>query len=186
MLTAFPVLQIESHNLILREINVEQDAASYFNYTNQPQVNRFLQSNDIPSSIPAAQNALSYWQRLFTDNASSIFWTIARRDNNAMIGTCGFNYWSQINRRVEISYDLAVEYWGKGIMTEIVRRVCKYALEDLNVMRIQATVAINNYASMRVLDKIGFKNEGKMQNFAILHNKVYDYYMYALCPQPVK
>ena len=184
MISAFPILKIEKHNLILREINPELDAPNYFKYMSQSQVNRFLAANEIPTNIPAAITALKYWHRLFSEG-SSIFWSLVKEDNE-LIGTCGFNYWSRVNKRAEISYDLAVEYWNKGIMSSAVRSICQFAFNELQVIRIQATVAINNYASMKVLDNLGFQREGVMHNYAILHNKAYDYNMYAVFPNTIK
>jgi ribosomal-protein-alanine N-acetyltransferase len=94
-----------------------------------------------------------------------------------LIGTAGFNVWSRTHQRGELSYDLARPHWGKGLMTRVVQTICDYGFSAMGINRIQATVAIDNIASIRVLSKVGFQEEGLMRDYGILHGKKKDFYM---------
>ena len=58
----------------------------------------------------------------------------------------------------EISYILRNEEWDKGYATEIARRLVEFGFNELKLNAVYATVDTDNYASIRVLEKIGMKH----------------------------
>lgn len=83
--------------------------------------------------------------------------------------------------RAELGYWLAEDFWGKGIMTEAVQRICEEGAgrwEDL--LRIYAEPFAHNTASRRVLEKAGFQLEGILRHGVCKRGRVYDACMYAL------
>ena len=54
----------------------------------------------------------------------------------------------------------ARNYWGYGIATEAVSRVTQFGMNDLGLKRIQGLVRKENQASIRVLEKNGYVQEG--------------------------
>jgi len=65
----------------------------------------------------------------------------------------------EYKKTAEIGYWLAEPYWGRGIMTDVVKAVVPVAFEHFDIVRIQAGVYSKNPASMRVLEKAGFERE---------------------------
>ena len=63
-------------------------------------------------------------------------------------------------RSAEIGYWLAKDYWGKGITTQAVSKMCKLAFKELEIIRIYAGVFDYNLGSQKVLTNNGFKFEG--------------------------
>ena len=59
-----------------------------------------------------------------------------------------------------LGYKLDEAHQGRGYMTAAVGMVVKYAFEELRLHRIEANVMPRNRASLRVLEKNGFENEG--------------------------
>ncbi len=174
--TLFPKFNLQE--VILREINPIEDAEQFLAYMNDPNVAPFLADCDRPKTVNDAINELTYWYNLFK-HRRSIYWAIAENNTNYIIGTVGFNQYSDTHRKVEISYDLDYNYWSKGIMTRALEKIIEFAFDKMNVIRIQATVAYHNDRSIRVLERLGFTREGIMKNFCILEGKPIDYYMYA-------
>lgn len=81
-----------------------------------------------------------------------------------LIGGCGFQGLSVgVSHRVEIGYWLAKPYWGRGIMTAVVRRLCDLAFADYGLAKVVAHVFADNTASARVLQKCGFQEEGYLR-----------------------
>lgn len=80
----------------------------------------------------------------------------------------------------DISYLLMTEYWGKGITTQAVRKICEEAFEKLDILRITGSVFEENEASKKVLTKVGFVLEGVMRNAVYKNGKVMDLYHYGL------
>lgn len=80
----------------------------------------------------------------------------------------------------ELGYYLAEEYWGKGIMTEAVRRLCGRIFTETDILRIYAEPFSYNVGSRRVLEKAGFRFEGLLRCNAVKHGRVEDMALYAL------
>lgn len=169
----FPILDMK--DLVLRELH-QTDCKPFYTYLSDPMVNRYIAEEDTPKSLDAAKEEIRYWSGLF-HSRRSIYWGIARKDTDMLIGTVGFNMWSRTHQRAEVSYDLARPHWGKGIMTRVLQSVCDYAFTAMAVNRVQATVAIDNIGSIRVLEKVGFQQEGLLREYGILRGQKKDFYM---------
>lgn len=86
-------------------------------------------------------------------------------------------------KSAEIGYWLAEEYWGKGIMTESIIKMCELAFSQFDIVRIFAEPFAYNAGSRRALEKAGFILEGIMRMGAYKNGEVIDYCMYALLKQ---
>lgn len=83
-------------------------------------------------------------------------------------------------KTAELGYWLAEDHWGKGVMTEAVRQICREAFERFDILRIYAEPFADNLGSRRVLEKAGFTCEGTMRNGVYKNGRVHSYCMYAL------
>ncbi|HIG98523.1 TPA: GNAT family N-acetyltransferase [Candidatus Woesearchaeota archaeon] len=81
--------------------------------------------------------------------------------------------------KAEIGYWLGEKYWGRGIMTEVVKLVCGHAFGRLKLGRIYASVFRPNRASARVLEKAGFRLEGINRKNCLKNGRIYDGMLYA-------
>jgi ribosomal-protein-alanine N-acetyltransferase len=163
--------------VILREIN-PRDAEDYYSYMNRIEMEEFLTAQNRPGTVEQALEELQYWKSLFPLKRS-VYWAIALAENNKMIGTVGFNHISFIHARAEISYDLDPDYWGNGYMTGAIESILDFADQMLELVRIQATVIVDNQKSIKVLERCGFQREGTMKKYEIVKNQHKDYYIYA-------
>ena len=92
-------------------------------------------------------------------------------------GSVGF---SKIEgHKAEIGYWLGEKYWGQGIMTEAVKLATKFGFKKLTLKRIYAYVFPWNKASMRVLEKAGYKLEWFLRKHIKKDNKFIDAYLFA-------
>ena len=80
----------------------------------------------------------------------------------------------------DIGYWLTPEEWGKGIMTQAVRRMCDLTFAVTDIIRIQAEVFAPNAASLRVLEKCGFVQEGTLRKGAYKRGEFFDSRIYGL------
>lgn len=97
------------------------------------------------------------------------------------IGSIGVFRQENIHRQTaEMGYYIAEEYWGRGIMTEVVRQTCAYVFARSDIIRIYAEPFAYNTASCRVLEKAGFEYEGTLRSNAVKNGRVTDMKMYAL------
>jgi ribosomal-protein-alanine N-acetyltransferase len=82
---------------------------------------------------------------------------IVERESNLAIGTCGFKGPPDHEGMVEIAYGVVPAYRGKGYATEAAEALVKFALGSGQVQLVRAHTFPSNDASMRVLEKCGFK-----------------------------
>jgi ribosomal-protein-alanine N-acetyltransferase len=95
-------------------------------------------------------------------------------------GGIGYTLHSDIERlSAEVGYWLGEPFWGKGIVTEALKAVTKYAIAQHNLLRVYAVPFESNKASHRVLEKSGYQLEGRLRKSAIKDGKVMDQLMYA-------
>ncbi|MEH0156124.1 GNAT family N-acetyltransferase [Limibacter armeniacum] len=88
---------------------------------------------------------------------SKIRWAIADRNNSELIGTGGFMHFENSGWLGEIGYSLDKNYWGVGIMTEVVIKLLEFGFEKLELESITATCFIKNTRSVNMLAKLGFE-----------------------------
>jgi RimJ/RimL family protein N-acetyltransferase len=98
-----------------------------------------------------------------------------------LIGGCGFDGF-QIGKshRAEVGYWLAKPYWGRGIMTAVVQRLCQHAFAEFGLVKITAHVFAHNVASARVLEKCEFAQEGLLRKHYLKDDKLIDARLFAL------
>ncbi len=171
----FPTIVLDG--ITLRKIFTDDDYEDFYYYITAPEVAKYLSREDLPSDLESARQELGYWARLF-DYRHSFYWAIITEDSNKIIGTCGFNNWNKGQRRCEISYDLDHQYWGQGIMTKAITAITDFSFNVMQVGRVQATVALDNLPSIRVLEKAGFSKEALLNSYGVLQGETRDFYMY--------
>jgi [ribosomal protein S5]-alanine N-acetyltransferase len=88
---------------------------------------------------------------------------------------------SDVNRvSAEIGYWLGEAWWGRGIATDAVRGLTRHAFEAFPLNRLFATPFAPNVASCRVLEKAGYRLEGRMIGCAIKEGEIVDQLLYAV------
>lgn len=103
------------------------------------------------------------------------------KDGGNVIGGGGFHNWSQLHRRSEFGYALTEETAKrKGYMTEAALAMIAYGFNKLNLNRMEAFVSPQNQASLRLITKLGFKQEGIMREHFIREEQPEDSVIFAL------
>lgn len=171
----FPIFDLG--DVVLRE-KQESDIADFFCYYSDPEVSKFILC-DIPQAIEDAARELRYWRGVFYQN-DGIYFAIADKKTNKMIGSIGLTSHNTYQSRIEISYDLAKEYWRRGITTRAMKVVIDYAFDVLKVNRIEASVSCDNIASKELLLKCGFTLEGVLRQHRYHRGSFVDVYFFSM------
>jgi ribosomal-protein-alanine N-acetyltransferase len=166
LFSQFPVIQ--TNQLTLRKIEPEEDAADLYAFYSDPLVIRYLDWEG-PSSLEESKVLIESWNRCFEEK-KLIPWGICLHDCRQLIGTIMFMPTRGTFEEVPLypltlGFDLNHDYWNKGIMTEALNAVITFAKENIGPHRIQAEVVPENSASLRVLKKLGFTEEGLLKQF---------------------
>jgi RimJ/RimL family protein N-acetyltransferase len=97
------------------------------------------------------------------------------------VGCIGIILQNDVERiSAELGYWLGKKYWGKGIMTEAIKQMTKYAFTNFPIHKIYATPFDFNIGSQRVLQKAGFEREAILKQAAIKNGKIIDLHYYGL------
>lgn len=83
------------------------------------------------------------------------------------------------SQSAEFGYWLGQALWGRGTMTRVVGAFVPWAMRELQLYRLQATVLDSNPASARVLQKNRFIEEGVQRAAVFKHGVLHDLRLFA-------
>jgi ribosomal-protein-alanine N-acetyltransferase len=96
------------------------------------------------------------------------------------IGCIGLQIGRDVHRKTaELGFWLGEPFWGRGIMTEAVAELTRWAFGAFELERIYAEPFATNRASARVLEKAGFACEGRLKASIYKDNQRLDSFLYA-------
>jgi ribosomal-protein-alanine N-acetyltransferase len=160
---------LRGSRVILRRLTVDDVDALYAIFSD-PEVSRFLA---IPRHRDRAdtERFLAAIQEGF--RAGSLYqWGIEQAGRLA--GTCTLGDIDWGNRRAEIGFALGRSAWGQGLMPDALRALIEHGFGALGLHRIEADVDPRNEASLRLLDKLGFRREGYLRERYLKDDEIQD------------
>lgn len=148
----------------------EGDAPALAHHANDPAVWRNM-AEGFPH--PYTADIARHWVERGHVDFGGDNWAICIDD--MPVGGCGVHVGSGRERcNAEIGYWIGRAHWGRGLGTAVVQALAARALADREVMRVCAPVHAYNPASLRVLAKNGFEQEGVMRLSALKAGMVID------------
>jgi [ribosomal protein S5]-alanine N-acetyltransferase len=100
--------------------------------------------------------------------------------SGAAAGGIGIHVGEDVHRHTaEFGYWLGEEFWGHGVMSEVVPAFVNYCFEKFSLHRISAQTYSSNPASARVLEKAGFVLEGRLRKNVFKDGQILDSLLYA-------
>ncbi|MEW4327258.1 GNAT family protein [Rossellomorea marisflavi] len=175
MKQAFPT--IETKRLTL--VNTTADDARFIlALYKDPLVCRYLYDEEPFTSIDQAEEWIDWHE--YPEDYGRNRWIIRKKETATPIGTCGFDQWDVVNHVAEIGFDLWHGEWGKGYMSEALTASIDSGFRNMGLNRIQAFVALENTASCRLLERLGFEREGIFREKHFFQGNYYDHYIYSL------
>lgn len=146
--------ELETNRLLLREIHPDDVEEIYHCWMKDEDVSRYMWWK-ASADINETKNFVGF-ELENLENANWNRWIIVLKDTNEIIGTC-LLYYNEEEEHWDISYNLGKLFWGNGYVTEAMNAVMGYAVEGKNIKEIGTSYAIENPASGRVLQKLGFQ-----------------------------
>lgn len=179
-------LLFHTQRLILRPFSVS-DLETFLAYRNDPEVFRFqgwktpFGRQDgimfIEKMAEVVPGTPGEWMQLALEPKEG-----ANQTNGQIIGDVAFHITRSNPRMAYLGYTLAHCAWGKGYAREAVSRLLDYLFRELNLHRIVADCDIENTASIRLLEHLGFRREAHfIDSFWIAREEAWgSEYLYAL------
>jgi len=148
--------EIRTERLVLRELKLE-DAAAFSELVGDYDVAKMTGSLPHPFPLYSAEFKIMYMRR---QKQRGLAYPYAiTRNGGELIGVMDL-FRCAPDAALEIGYWIGKPYWGQGLSTEAAKAIIQEAKTTLGVQALVAGAFADNPASLRVLQKLGFKPTG--------------------------
>ena len=167
-------MQISLDTCVIRSLRTG-DAATLARNANNRRIWRNLRDSfPHPYSLDDARQFIA---RIKDQPHETVF---AVEVDSQAVGSIGVRLKEDVERVTgELGYWLGEPFWGRGLMTDVVRAFTRFALREFALRRLEAWVYEWNPASARVLEKAGYRLEGTLRRSAIKEGQEIDRQLYA-------
>ncbi len=136
-------------------------------------------------SRPAFRRRVRHYQREMRDDRGAFFLVFDQEDDVLVGGITLSNVRRGVAQTGTIGYWTGVPFVSRGYMRKAVALLLEYAFEDFRLHRIEASCLPDNTASICVLERTGFRNEGLARHYLKINGVWQDHLLYAiLCDDP--
>ena len=172
---------IETARLLLREI-VQSDAPALFAVHGDPESMKWFGVDPIADEAAAGKlvDLFAGWRAMANPGTR---WGIQIKGQASLAGTCGLFGWNRGWRKCTVGYELHPKARGHGYMQEALRACLSWGFENMQLNRIEAQVHPQNTASVRSVERVGFKREGLLRQLGFWSGQFHDMYQYSLLRQ---
>lgn len=151
---------LQTPRLTLKPID-QSNAESLFSMWNSDGLAE-LSGIDAPTDLELLRSGIQYFEQM---NATGWYrkWSIFLTDSNRLIGECeAYPLKPQIVPWEEwgIGYSLEKPSWRQGFTFEALNAVLSHVFEQDGILRVKADVGEWNTPSIKLLEKLGFHQEG--------------------------
>jgi RimJ/RimL family protein N-acetyltransferase len=172
------VIQIKSARILLRPILMD-DADSIFMYRSNAEVNQY--QGWIPRTIEDVHHFIANKVSPEINQPGTWFqFAIIKLDNNELIGDIGVHFLASDVLQVELGCTLNQKYHGKGYAFEAVTAIINYLFNELGKHRIIVSIDSRNQASIRLIERLGFRKKGLVKENSELNGEWVDDLVYAV------
>jgi ribosomal-protein-alanine N-acetyltransferase len=149
---------IETERLIIREL-LPSDDEGMFELDADPNVLRYVGRKPI-HTIEEARGVIQFIRNQYaTDRIGR--WAVLEKGTGDFLGWTGFKLMHEpMNNHVnhyDFGYRFIQRCWGKGFATEAGKASLEYGVKELGLAPVYAATDVDNAASRRILEKLGFR-----------------------------
>lgn len=154
----FPILETE--RFVLKQCS-KNDLENVYKGLSNPEVIKYYGISF--DSLEATNEQIEWFAQLEKEQTGQ-WWVVWSKKENQFCGAGGFNDWQKENNKAELGFWLLPEFWGQGIMREVLPKIIEYGFESMKLHRIEGFVDVRNRNCKKNIEKLGFKLEGTMQD----------------------
>ena len=152
-------LKLYTSSLLMRPFE-ESDLDNVFIGLSHPEVIKYYGVSYLSRDSAKTQMA---WFKELEKNGTGIWWAVCSPDNAVFYGAGGLNGLNTVHKKAEIGFWLLPDFWGRGIMREVLPRIVAYGFETMGLHRIEGLVETENLNCKKAMDKMDFIHEGTMR-----------------------
>lgn len=174
MTNEFPV--IKTDRLLLRQF-ADSDLENVFKGLSHPDIIKYYGVSY--QTLEATKAQMTFFADL-EKNETGIWWAVCSLDNKIFYGAGGLNSLSKEHKKAEIGFWLISDFWGMGIMKEVMPIICDYGFNKLGLRRIEGLVESENQNCKKAMAKLAFQHEGTMRDCEIKNGHFISLDIYAV------
>jgi RimJ/RimL family protein N-acetyltransferase len=164
-------------NVYLRLLEMSDCGERYLTWLRDPEVNRFLETRFVEQTDATIQDFVMEMRK----GPDNYLFGIVLIETDRHIGNIKVGGVNHIHKHCEVGYFIGDrDMWGKGIATEAIRLATQFGFERLGLHRCAAVVDVDNPASAKALERVGYKREGTMREKLFMDGRWSDQYLYGL------
>jgi len=168
---------IQTERLIIRLANPE-DAKHIYAYRCDFTENRY--QGWFPESAEEVRDYITHMPETIDATDICFQFAIINVNENRLIGDMGIIFTNHKGMQAEIGCTLCKDYQKKGYATEALTAMVNYLFAALNKHRVVASVDPRNTASIRLIERLGFRKEAHFKESYYLRGQWVDDIIYAL------
>lgn len=157
----YPPARIIGQRIVLRPPVLDDAGALFQRVARDPEVTRYLQWAPHPD-VATTRRVISEKINVSDDERT---WVIELKHSGQVIGLTSCR--RPVTHSVEIGYCLGQRWWGKGFMPEVLDMLLSALEADRKVYRVWASCSVDNLRSARLLERMGFVQEGRLARHAV-------------------
>lgn len=131
-------------------------------------------------SRDAFRRRLRHYQRELREDLGYAFFLLREIDDRLLGGITLSNVRRGVTQAAAVGYWVGQPYAGRGYMTKALSGIVGFAFDELKLHRIEAACMPTNQASIRVLEKNGFRREGLARRYLKINGVWQDHLLYAI------
>ncbi len=130
------------------------------------------------ASMRYAEACVSDW-----DGGRAVRFAIRDRQSRDLLGVVGLDSCVHLHRSCELGYWLRRDATGKGLMTEAASASVEFAFARMAMHRVRCAAATDNFPSLRVIQRLGFRFEGIARQAELVQSRWLDHAVFAKLSQ---
>ena len=153
-------LLISTNRLRLRR-TCEGDGVSLFrNYCSDIGSSRFLTRQPHTDREQTIRFLNKWCDLAWGEDSLEFAWVVALENTNEAVGVFLVTV---EGHKAQIHYGIGRDYEGQGLITEAGHAVIEWLMTQPGLQKIWTVCDLDNYGSIKILEKWGFQNEGILQ-----------------------
>lgn len=152
---------IETERLLIREL-LQRDDEGMFEMDSDPEVHHYVEP-ETAKTIEDSKSTIEFIRNQYIENGIGR-WAVIEKATNGFVGWLGFKLMKTVLNHhtdfMDFGYRFIKKNWGKGYATEGSKAVLEYGFKQLNYKSVYAMTSVDNLASRKVLEKVGFSFVG--------------------------
>ena len=171
-------LEIHTERLHIRNLSPE-DLNDFHSYRSNPEISKY-QGFEVMDLSQAEKFIVSQQNKMFGKPGQWIQYAIEEKTLGKLIGDCAIKLDESDKRIAEIGITISHHYQQQGFAKEAMLGLMDFLFAVKKIHRIKETVDVENSASIKLVESIGFRKEGHFIENIFFNEKWGSEFQYAM------